>query len=62
MEKTLSAKYDSEGNKQEIYSSIADIVKHRKIVADAKTLFLNLDHQSRGSMTYPEEQRPVVVK
>lgn len=62
MEKTLSAMYDGEGNKQEIYSSIADIVKHRKIAADAKTLFLNLHHQSRSPMTHPEEQKPVAVQ
>lgn len=62
MEKTLSAMYDSQGNKQEIYSSIADIVKNRKIAADAKTLFLNLDHQSRIPAPNPQEQRPVAVK
>lgn len=62
MEKTLSAIYDSKGNKQETYGSIQDIVKNRKLAADAKTLFLNLDHQSRVASPIAPEPKPVVVK
>lgn len=62
MEKTLSAIYDSQGNKQETYGSIQDIVRNRKITADAKTLFLNLDHQSRIAPPTEQGPKPVAVK
>ena len=60
MEKTLSAIYDSKGNKQDKYESLYAFSQNRKIAADAKTLFLNLDHQSRPIHTEQASPKPVV--
>ena len=60
MEKTLSAIYDAKGKKQDKYSSLAAFSQNRQIAADAKTLFLNLDHQSRPVSSRNTEAKPVV--
>lgn len=60
MEKTLSAIYDAKGKKQDKYSSLAAFSQNRQIAADAKTLFLNVDHQSRPVSSRNTEAKPVV--
>ena len=60
MDKTLSAVYDVKGNKQDKFSSLSAFTQNRKIIADAKTLFLNLDHQSRPVHSEDTGAKPVV--
>ena len=59
MNNTLSAMYDVKGKKLDPYSSIADTVKNRKLLSDAKTLFLNLDHQNKAGKVYEKTAKPV---